>query len=70
MNEFLKKEDDGTYSITNCCAVAGLGGEKTYRDGSFKYYIGEPVILNDPKSVAPFIWAAIGHEKSEDKTKK
>ncbi|GHV14142.1 family 88 glycosyl hydrolase [Bacteroidia bacterium] len=70
IKEFVKKEDDGTYSITNCCAVAGLGGEKTYRDGSFEYYIGEPVILNDPKSVAPFIWAAIGHEKSEDKTKK
>jgi len=70
VKEFVKKEDNGTYSITNCCAVAGLGGEKTYRDGSFEYYIGEPVILNDPKSVAPFIWAAIEHEKSEDKTKK
>lgn len=70
IKEFVKKEDDGTYSITNCCAVAGLGGEKTYRDGSFEYYIGEPVILNDPKSVAPFIWAAIEHEKSENKTKK
>ncbi len=70
VQEFLKKEDDGTYSITNCCAVAGLGGEKRYRDGSFEYYIGEPVIINDPKSVAPFIWAAIEHEKSENKTKK
>lgn len=65
VKEFLKKEEDGTYSITNCCAVAGLGGEKVYRDGSFEYYIGEPVILNDPKSVAPFIWAAIEHEKSK-----
>ena len=64
VNEFIKKEDDGSYTITNCCAVAGLGGEKKYRDGSFEYYISEPVIVNDPKSVAPFIWAAIGHEKS------
>lgn len=31
------------YTITNCCAVAGLGG-KGNRDGSFAYYIGEPVI--------------------------
>lgn len=64
LNNFIKKEDNGTYTITNCCAVAGLGGDKVYRDGSFEYYIGEPVIVNDPKSVAPFIWAAIGHEIS------
>lgn len=67
VKEFVKKEGDGTYSITNCCAVAGLGGEKTYRDGSFEYYVDEPIILNDPKSIAPFIWAAISHEKSENK---
>ncbi|NDV79713.1 glycoside hydrolase family 105 protein [Dysgonomonas sp. 511] len=70
IKEFLQKEENGTYSITNCCAVAGLGGEKKYRDSSFEYYISEPVILNDPKSVAPFIWAAIGHEESESKTNK
>lgn len=61
--EFIQKEENGSYSITNCCAVGGLGGEKVYRDGSFEYYISEPVILNDPKSVAPFIWAAIENEK-------
>ncbi len=70
IKEFIQKEEDGTYSITKCCAVASLGGEKKYRDGSFEYYISEPVILNDPKSVAPFIWAAMEHEKSESKTKK
>lgn len=63
LKEFVKKQADGTYTITNCCAVGGLGGEKVYRDGSFEYYIGEPVIENDPKSVAPFIWAAIENEK-------
>jgi len=66
VTQFIKKEEkDGTYTITNCCAVGGLGGEKKYRDGSFEYYISEPVIVNDPKSVAPFIWAAIEHEKSK-----
>ena len=65
IKEFTKLETDGTYTITNCCAVAGLGGEKVYRDGSFEYYIGEPVIENDPKSVAPFIWAAIENEKQK-----
>lgn len=60
---FIKNEADGTITITNCCSVAGLGGAKVYRDGSFEYYIGEPVIENDPKSVGPFILASIQFEK-------
>lgn len=56
---FVKKEDDGFLSVTNCCAVAGLGGNKNYRDGSFEYYISEPVRNNDPKAVSPFIMTSI-----------
>lgn len=63
IKEFVKQEEDGTYTITNCCAVAGLGGDKVYRDGSFEYYVSEPVIENDPKSVGSFILAAIEYEK-------
>ena len=62
IKQFIKEEPDGSYTITNCCAVAGLGG-KGNRDGSFAYYIGEPVIENDPKSVGSFILAAIEYEK-------
>jgi unsaturated rhamnogalacturonyl hydrolase len=62
IKQFIKEESNGTYTITNCCAVAGLGG-KNNRDGSFEYYIGEPVIENDPKSVGSFILAAIEFEK-------
>ena len=43
IKQFIKEEPDGSYTITNCCAVAGLGGTGN-RDGSFAYYIGEPVI--------------------------
>jgi len=63
LKTFIKKETNGTFTITNCCAVAGLGGDKVYRDGSFEYYISEPVIENDPKSVGPFILASIEFEK-------
>lgn len=63
IKQFVKQEADGTYTLTNCCAVAGLGGQKVYRDGSYEYYIGEPVIENDPKSVGSFILAAIEYEK-------
>jgi unsaturated rhamnogalacturonyl hydrolase len=49
---------DGTISLTKCCSVAGLGGNP-YRDGSYEYYISEPVRDNDPKGVGPFIMASI-----------
>lgn len=49
---------DSTISITRACGVAGLGGNP-YRDGSFQYYINEPVRNDDPKVVGPFILAAI-----------
>lgn len=65
---FTRLEEDGTYTITNCCAVAGLGGNAgKYRDGSFDYYISEPIIENDPKSVGSFILAAIEYEKLMEK---
>lgn len=57
--EHLIREDaDGTISLENCCAVAGLGGNP-YRDGSYEYYISEPIRDNDPKGVGPFILAAL-----------
>ena len=62
IKQFIKEEPNGTYTLTNCCAVAGLGG-KGNRDGSFAYYISEPVIENDPKSVGSFILAALEYEK-------
>jgi unsaturated rhamnogalacturonyl hydrolase len=37
--------------------VSGLGGNP-YRDGSFAYYMSEPVIVNDPKGIGAFINAA------------
>jgi len=63
IGQFIRQEKDGTYTITNCCAVAGLGGDGKPRDGSFAYYISEPVIENDPKSTGSFILAAVEMEK-------
>lgn len=68
IKQFIREEPDGTYTITHCCAVAGLGGNNNkYRDGSFDYYISEPVIENDPKSVGSFILAAVEFEKCTKK---
>lgn len=55
---FIRENENGTISLTNVCSVAGLGGNP-YRDGTFEYYIGEPVRDNDPKGVGPFIFASL-----------
>jgi unsaturated rhamnogalacturonyl hydrolase len=40
------------------CLVAGLGPDNnTRRDGTFEYYISEPIVKNDAKGVGPFIMA-------------
>jgi unsaturated rhamnogalacturonyl hydrolase len=38
------------------CGVAGLGGTP-YRDGSYAYYLSEPVVANDPKGVGAWLMA-------------
>lgn len=68
LKEFIKENPDGTISITKCCAVAGLGGKNPKdRDGSFEYYISEPIRENDAKAVGPFIMAGIELQKILDK---
>ena len=72
LRQFLCHNADGTISLTHCCSVSGLGpGPNEYvstpnyrRDGSFGYYISEPVVVDDPKAIAPFIWASLEIEAS------
>lgn len=58
VRNFIRIDKDGTVNLTNCCMVAGLGGNP-YRDGSFEYYMSEPVRDNDPKGTGPFIMGCI-----------
>ena len=47
---------DGNLNLGGICLVAGLGPENNRRrDGSYEYYISEPVVENDAKGVAPFL---------------
>ena len=63
IKEFVKVNPDKTISLTKCCEVSGLGPEnKPHRDGSFEYYISEPIRDNDAKGVGPFIWASLEME--------
>lgn len=59
LKQFIRENGDGTISVTDVCSVAGLGGDKVYRDGSFEYYISEPVRDDDPKAVGPFIMTSV-----------
>ena len=53
---FIKIED-GRTNLYGTVSVSGLGGNP-YRDGSYDYYMGEKVVMNDPKGVGAFILAA------------
>ena len=77
LKNFIRVNADKTISLTNCCAVAGLGPgmseavkkaapnvkENKRRDGSYDYYLSEPVRDNDAKGVGTFIWASLDYEK-------
>jgi unsaturated rhamnogalacturonyl hydrolase len=63
IKRFIKKEG-GQVNLHGTVAVSGLGG-KPYRDGSFGYYMSEPVIVNDPKGMGAFIHAAVEMEMLE-----
>ena len=71
LKQFIKVNADKTISLTRCCAVSGLGpGPGPYvkkpnykRDGSFEYYLSEPIRDNDAKGVGPFIWASLEMEQ-------
>jgi unsaturated rhamnogalacturonyl hydrolase len=58
LKQFIKIDQKGFVNILNACSVAGLGGDP-YRDGSYEYYISEPIRNNDPKAVGPFILASL-----------
>ncbi len=62
VEKFIQTNADGQLALTHCCQVAGLGftanGGRP-RDGTFDYYVSEPVVENDLKGVGPFILAGI-----------
>ena len=52
------KEKDGQLSLGGICLVAGLGpADNLRRDGSFEYYMSEPIVEDDAKGVGPLLLA-------------
>ena len=77
INNFIRINADKTISLTQCCEVAGLGPglsdkvrkaapkvkENRRRDGSYAYYLSEPIRDNDAKGLGPFLWASLEMEQ-------
>lgn len=56
-NKYMKTED-GRLHLGGICLVAGLGpASNLRRDGSFEYYMSEPIVDDDAKGVGPFLLA-------------
>ncbi|WP_245864154.1 glycoside hydrolase family 88/105 protein [Fredinandcohnia onubensis] len=54
IDEFVLLTKDGWVNLNKNCQVAGLSDD---RDGSYTYYISEPIICNDLKGVGAFLQA-------------
>jgi unsaturated rhamnogalacturonyl hydrolase len=64
VKQFVKVDSQGLVNLNGICSVAGLGGNP-YRDGSFEYYVSEPVVTNDHKGIGAFILASVEIEQVE-----
>jgi unsaturated rhamnogalacturonyl hydrolase len=61
LKKFIETDANGYTNLKGTVKVSGLGG-KPYRDGSFDYYMSEPVITNDAKGMGAFIKASVEME--------
>ena len=56
--EYLKEEENKNLTLNGICLVAGLGGfGGQERDGSYEYYLSEPVVSDDVKGSGIFLMA-------------
>jgi len=64
IRHFIRINEDQTLSLNNCCSVAGLGPKNNpRRDGTYQYYLSEPICDDDAKGLGPFIWASLEMEQ-------
>lgn len=58
MDKYLTVDEAGEIHLGGICLVAGLGPEDNRRrDGSYEYYMSEPIVADDAKGVGPFLLA-------------
>jgi unsaturated rhamnogalacturonyl hydrolase len=52
-------DKNGNVTISRVCQSAGLSDT---RNGTFAYYVGEPIVSNDGKALGPFMLASLEYE--------
>lgn len=69
-SKYLSVNASGRLNLGGICLMAGLGPENNCRrDGSYEYYISEPVVENDAKGVAPFLMCYAELMRAQQKQK-
>ncbi len=58
LKTFIGRAPDGRLALKGTISVGGLGGIP-YHDGSYDYYLSEPIGKNDLKGIGPFIMASV-----------
>ena len=61
LKQFVEVDRAGQTHLKNTCRSAGLGGTP-YRDGSYEYYIHEPIVTDNHHGVGAFILASVENE--------
>jgi unsaturated rhamnogalacturonyl hydrolase len=66
LNKFVITRKNGMSHLIRNCAVAGLGRYEPgqpWRDGSYEYYISEPIVTDDHKGIGAFLLAAAEYDR-------
>lgn len=66
IDEFVLITNSNTISLNKICKSVTIGGLEN-RDGSYAYYISEPVVCNDLKGIGAFIIAMLEYENIKKK---
>jgi len=62
VERFVRARPDGAVDLEGTCRGAGLSLTPD-RDGSFEYYVAQPIVLNDHKGVGAFLLASVELER-------
>ena len=65
LKNFISTDASGYIHLEKTVSVGGLGGTP-YRDGSYAYYLSEPLRQDDLKGVGPFILASLEMEVAQE----
>jgi len=67
LKHFVKVDPDGEVTLTGTVQAVGLGTDAVH-DGSYSYYVSQPVVDNDPKGVGAFLMASTEMEAAQTAT--